>query len=274
MDKLVPELVRTLKDQFGEDPQQSGLSKLVSTGHVTRAIELIKDVEERAKNDKSIQILCGGSSKCNAEQGYVAPTFVLNAPMDCRMMQEELFCPILPIRVVESRDEAVKLINSVPGTPLGLYIFTSSARVFQEMTERCRAGTAVRNDSLLQFAGPHLPFGGLGSSGYGKYRGQHSLEAFTHLQPSVYRVCAPLMDMKMLRYQPFAPWKMFMLEKVVPILPDIPVLTTLKTVTIGSLLIVTGVAIAISFPTTNTLFRTTRTGLADLLRTAANALAP
>ena len=269
VDALVPELKKALEAQYGKNPADSSLGKLVASVHVTRAVELIQEVEERGKNDKSIQLLSGGSKECDAQAGYVAPTLILNPPMDCRVMKEEIFSPILPIVVVEDREEAVKIINNMAGTPLGLYVFTTSESVFQEMTERCRSGTAVRNDLVVQFAGPHLPFGGLGTSGIGSYRGENSLICFSHMLPSVHRVCAPGADVNLLRCGPYVPWKAFVLEKAVPFFPSIPVLTNVKRAAIAALLPV----VAIKFvPGADVLATTLRMGLADILRQAANLL--
>ena len=111
VDALVPELMRALESQFGKDPKQSSLGRVVATGHVDRAIELIEEMEKLAKNDKKVQILCGGSKDCDVKSKYIAPTFILNPPLDSRIMQEEIFSPLLPIIVVESREEAIKIIN-------------------------------------------------------------------------------------------------------------------------------------------------------------------
>ncbi|CAB9512886.1 Aldehyde dehydrogenase family 3 member B1 [Seminavis robusta] len=273
IDALVPELLKTLEKQFGSDPKQSGLGKLVAPGHVTRAIEMLQEVEERAKTDKSIKILVGGSDKCDAKAGYVAPTLILNAPLDCRVMQEEIFCPILPIVVFETRDEAVNLINSRAGTPLAFHAFTSSDKVFRELTERCRSGTAVQNDFLVQFVGPYLPFGGLGSSGIGAYRGANSFKAFSHMLPVVHRPCFPGADLHMLRYQPFGAFKEFALLKVLPILPTIPVLR-LKIVSKAMVAVVVAVAITQFVPGADALVHSGRAAGAGFLRKVADALSP
>ena len=155
------------------------------------------------------------------------------------------------------------------GTPLALYVFTTSDTVFQEMTEKCRSGTAVRNDLVVQFAGPHLPFGGLGTSGIGSYRGEHSLICFSHMLPSVHRVCAPGADVNFLRCGPYVPWKSFVLEKLKPHFPTIPVLTNIKIATVVAML---AVVVTKFVPGADVLTNTIRMALADFLRQVANAL--
>jgi aldehyde dehydrogenase (NAD+) len=270
-DALLLELPKALEKQFGIDPKQSGLGKLVAPGHVKRAIELLEEVEELAKTDKKIQILVGGSKECDVKTGYVAPTIILSPPLDCRVMQEEIFSPILAIVVVESRDEAVRIVNSRPGTPLALYAFTTRGKVFEELTERCRSGGAVRNDMMVHFMGCAMPFGGLGSSGMGSYRGAESFRVFSHMLPTIYRPCVPGADLNSMRCQPLASWKEFAILQVAPMLPSLPVLTTPLRIIFAAIL---AVAAARFMPGSNALILSARLTVADWLRLAATALTP
>ena len=268
-DALLPALTQAVEEQLGQDPEQSGLSKLVAEGHVKRAVELIQDVEDRAKNDNDIQILCGGSMKCNSKRGFVAPTLILNPPMDSRVMKEEIFSPILPILVIENREQAVKIINNMPGTPLGLYVFTNSDGVFTEMTQKCRSGTAVRNDSLIQFAGPHLHFGGLGTSGLGRYRGEASFQAFSHMLPSMYRPVFPGADMNGVRCHPVKGWKSWFILRIGSKLPDIPVMKSARRAAFVGLL---AWSVASFVPGAGEFVKTGRITLADGLQHVVNVL--
>jgi len=177
--KLLPEMTKSLRIQFGNDPKQSELGRIVQPQHAERLVELIKEVEALAsKPGSSTVILCGGSKDCDPASGYICPTIVLNPPLSSRVMKEEIFGPILPILTVSSRQEAVQTVQTMPGTPLCLYAFTKSERVFQEICDKCPSGSAVRNDCLVHLGSPILAFGGLGSSGYGNYHGNYSFETF------------------------------------------------------------------------------------------------
>ena len=87
VDALVPKLKEALEVQYGTNPANSSLGKLVASVHVKRAMELIQEVEEKSKVDKSIQFVSGGSKHCDTQAGYVAPTMILNPPMSCRVMK-------------------------------------------------------------------------------------------------------------------------------------------------------------------------------------------
>jgi aldehyde dehydrogenase (NAD+) len=222
VETLVKELTQAVKDQFGSTDaqrQSSELGRLAQTNHASRLVDMLQDVE----STPGCQILIGGSQHCRISDRYVCPTLVLNPPLDSRLMTEEIFGPILPIVTVKSRTEAQQIIQSMPGIPLAMYVFTTRKNVFTEMIETCPAGSAVRNDLLIHFGTPHLPMSGKGSSGYGSYRGIYSWRAFTHPQSQVYRPCMSPADFGLLRYHPFGPMK----QKLILGLSNIPAIPPL-----------------------------------------------
>jgi acyl-CoA reductase-like NAD-dependent aldehyde dehydrogenase len=88
-EKLYPELLRTLQVQFGSDPEHSELGGIVTQAHAERLLEYIQQVEEVAAKPGSItKILCGGSAKCNTKNRYIAPTIVINPPLDWYVKQK------------------------------------------------------------------------------------------------------------------------------------------------------------------------------------------
>lgn len=189
---------------------------------------MINEVEK----SKSAKILHGGSAQCDPDRCYVCPTLVLNPPRDCRLLREEIFGPILPILVVKTRDEAIRFIrNEQYGTPLALYVFTRSEKVYQEIIQTCPSGAACRNDLLVYGGSSYLPFGGLGTSGYGNYHGKYSFETFTHAFASLYRPCFPGSDFGMLRCHPYKGFRRAALLNYLTKFPDVPVLH-LKAVTV------------------------------------------
>ena len=222
--KLIPAIKSSLLRQYGEDPSKSDFGRIVSPRHARRLVDLIVQVEQSLQedDDKTTKIVVGGSKFCDADNCYVAPTIILNPPKDCRLLQEEIFGPILPIVTVQSRDEAVQFMKQMPGTPLCSYIFTSSEAVFAEINRQVPAGSTMRNDCLFHLASQYLPFGGLGSSGYGRYHGKYTFDTFSHTQPIMYRPCFRGSDYNYLRYHPYPQWKQTLLMKCVVGLPGIP----------------------------------------------------
>jgi Aldehyde dehydrogenase family len=124
---------------------------------------------------------------------------------------------------VKGRGEAIRYMQrSMAGTPLCLYVFTTSSAVMEEVRLAVPAGSCVQNDCLVHLSSSSIPFGGLGTSGYGNYHGRYTFDCFSHRQPVMYRPCIAGADMFLTRYHPFTDLKAFLLTKVVVILPPIP----------------------------------------------------
>jgi acyl-CoA reductase-like NAD-dependent aldehyde dehydrogenase len=215
---MVNELAKAIQSQFGPNVQKSGLGRLAQENHAERHVEMLKEVE----SVPGIRII-GGSHKCDTADRFTYPSLVLNPPRECRLLNEEIFGPILPIIAVKSRKEAQDFINSMPGIPLSMYVFTRKESVFRDMIRQCPAASAVRNDVLVHFGNPHLPMSGLGTSGYGSYHGLYSWRCFTHPQSQVYRPCYPTADFGLIRYHPFGKIK----EELIMFLTDLPAIPPL-----------------------------------------------
>ena len=147
------------------------------------------------------RVLCGGSAKCDPANKYIAPTVLANAPKGSRVMTEEIFGPILVIREVDDMSQAITMVNEMEGTPLALYVFTANKAVCDRLLDACPSGGALRNDVLLHFAGC-VPFGGLGTSGYGNAHSDWSWRTFTHERAFMYKPCHPAFEFGDIRYAP------------------------------------------------------------------------
>jgi coniferyl-aldehyde dehydrogenase len=111
-----------------------------------------------------------------------APTVILDAPEDCRVMQDEIFGPILPIVTVDSVAAAIDYINERP-RPLALYHFDHDHGRTRQVLENCVAGGVSVNDCIFHNAQSELPFGGVGPSGMGHYHGHHGFLTFSKQLP-------------------------------------------------------------------------------------------
>jgi aldehyde dehydrogenase (NAD+) len=165
---LVEALERSVRDFYGDDPKATpDYARIVNHRHHERLSTLMKDGKPAF----------GG--KLDAEQRYVAPTALRDVSPDSRIMQEEIFGPILPILSVKSIDEAIDFVNERE-KPLALYLFTSSSAIEDEVLARTSSGGACVNGTLLHIMDPKMPFGGVGPSGTGAYHGRHTFETFSH----------------------------------------------------------------------------------------------
>jgi aldehyde dehydrogenase (NAD+) len=102
---------------------------------------------------------------------FIAPTVLVNVSPDSPAMQEEIFGPILPISEVSSVTDVIDFVNARP-SPLGLYLFSENQSVTEQILNSTTSGDAAVNECTLQPTIHDLPFGGVGSSGMGKYHGE------------------------------------------------------------------------------------------------------
>ena len=121
-------------------------------------------------------IVHGG--QVEAPQRRAQLTVIVDPDPSAELMREEIFGPVLPILSYRALDEALGAINARP-KPLALYVFGNAA-VAERTIERTSAGGTLVNDTLLHFAHPNLPVGGVGDSGMGNYHGHFGFKAFSH----------------------------------------------------------------------------------------------
>jgi aldehyde dehydrogenase (NAD+) len=94
-------------------------------------------------------------------------------------MQDEIFGPILPVLEFEELSDVIASLNSRP-KPLALYIFSNRPEKYRRVIDQVSFGGGCINDTVLQFANPNLPFGGVGNSGMGGYHGKTSFDILSH----------------------------------------------------------------------------------------------
>jgi coniferyl-aldehyde dehydrogenase len=116
----------------------------------------------------------------------LAPTLVVGAPPDVRLMQEEIFGPILPLVPADSVDAAIAYVNAHP-RPLALYHFDHDPKRVRRVLDRTIAGGVSINDTVMHIAQSELPFGGIGPSGMGAYHGHAGFLTFSKQKPVLHQ---------------------------------------------------------------------------------------
>ncbi|MDF2531047.1 MAG: aldehyde dehydrogenase [Clostridia bacterium] len=166
--QFIQALIQQLKQFYGDKPLISkDYGRIVSGRHMQRLLGLL---------DKS-KIVYGGEYEL--EHLYMAPTIMDNISWRDKVMEDEIFGPILPILEFEDVEEVIKTINS-RHKPLALYVFAEDRAIWQRIIENTTFGGGCVNDTISHLASPYLPFGGVGSSGIGSYHGKKSFDTFTH----------------------------------------------------------------------------------------------
>jgi aldehyde dehydrogenase (NAD+) len=140
----------------------------------------------------------------NREENFIGPTVMKNVDWSDKVMQDEIFGPILPIIPYEDLQEAIKQILNLP-KPLAFYLFSEDAEKQNQIISIIPFGGGCINDTVIHLANPNLPFGGVGTSGIGSYHGKKSFDTFSHYK-SLYQQ-GSLVDIP-LRYPPYNEQKM------------------------------------------------------------------
>ncbi|MEN5306856.1 NAD(P)-dependent benzaldehyde dehydrogenase MdlD [Chryseobacterium cucumeris] len=113
------------------------------------------------------------------ETRHFEATLMDNVNWDDQVMQQEIFGPILPMMTYNDIEEALEEINSRP-KPLALYVFTEDQEFADYVLHHTTSGDAEINSAIIHVGSHYLPFGGVGTSGMGKYHGKFSFECFSH----------------------------------------------------------------------------------------------
>ena len=144
----------------------------------------LRKVEQyvQAARDEHATIVAGGQRLDRGGGFYYAPTVITGLGNDSRVVQEEVFGPVLTVQAFDDEDEAVALANSTPyGLAAGLH--TADVRRAHRVAARLRAGIVWVNDWAL--LDPAMPFGGVKQSGFGREYGPEALDAYTTVKSVV-----------------------------------------------------------------------------------------
>jgi aldehyde dehydrogenase (NAD+) len=143
------------------------------------------------------KIVCGGQT--DDKKLKIGLTLVEVTDLEKRIMQEEIFGPVLPVVSFKNEDQLIEIIHKNPD-PLAMYIFSEDKTFINRLIHTIPFGGGCINDTIMHLTNENLPFGGRGTSGMGNYHGIHSFNAFTH-QKAILQ--APTwFDLK-LKYPPF-----------------------------------------------------------------------
>ncbi len=157
-------------------------TSVVNARHRDRIQRLIDDA--KAKGAEAIEVN-PGNEDFSASNGHKMPLTILrNVDDDMKVMQDEIFGPVLPIKTYKAIDEAIDYVNA-HDRPLGLYYFGEDAGERERVLTRTISGGVTVNDVVMHVSIDDLPFGGIGPSGMGSYHGPEGFKTFSHAR-SVY----------------------------------------------------------------------------------------
>lgn len=194
-ENLIVELKKAIEEFYGGNAEISkDYARIINEKHFNRLKNYLLEGE----------IVYGG--KTNAEAKYIEPTILTNIKADAKVMQDEIFGPILPIMEYSDTEDVIEYINSRP-KPLALYIFSKSSDFTKTILSRTSSGGVCINDTLSHITTTSLPFGGVGNSGMGKYHGKAGFNTLSHRKSVMKK--SFLIDYS-LRYPPYGKLNKFL----------------------------------------------------------------
>lgn len=183
IDALVEEITRVAGNFYPTLGSNPDYTSIITDEHYERLCSLVEDA--RAKGAEIVEINPFHEEQL-AKRRKFPLTLVINPTDNMKVLQEEIFGPILPIVAYDRLPEAVRYIND-RDRPLALYVFATAASEQKLVLECTVSGGAAVNDVVWHFAYDSMPFGGVGPSGMGAYHGRAGFDTFSHLKPILYQ---------------------------------------------------------------------------------------
>jgi aldehyde dehydrogenase (NAD+) len=189
-----------LKQFFGEDISNCpDYGRIINERHFDRIKSYLdEDVES---------LITSGEDRDSLFMGPI----IVRAQKKSKVMQEEIFGPILPILEVDKYEDALQYVAS-NDHPLACYGFIDSDK--EDAFLQLKTGGMVINDTIIHLSNERLPFGGIGPSGMGRYHGQYSFDTFSHDKAVMKK---PFWGENSLRYPPYE-GKLNLIRKVLSLL--------------------------------------------------------
>ena len=185
-------LIKYLNNFLGENAlNNSDYPKIINEMQFNRIISLI---------DKE-HVIYGGGYNRNILK--IEPTILTIKDMTSKVMQEEIFGPILPIIGYNNLDYIINYININP-KPLALYLFTNNKKIEKRILKEVSYGGGCINDTIIHLTNKKLGFGGVGNSGIGEYHGKFSFDTFSHYKSIIKK--SNHIDLPV-RYHPYSKMK-------------------------------------------------------------------
>ncbi len=174
-DAFKQKLINRIQEIFADDGLKNpDYGRIVNQQHFDRLLSFI-DADK---------VVVGGQH--NRSTCFMAPTLLEGVDFDSKVMQEEIFGPVLPLIPYQSFDDIKAVMAKIPAYPLALYWFGKDKRFSRKIIDSIRFGGGCINHTIMHLVNHELPFGGVGQSGMGAYHGKRGFDQFSH-QKSIYQ---------------------------------------------------------------------------------------
>ena len=184
LDEVIEEIKTIVAEMYPKLLDNPQYTSVVNERHYQRLSENIADA--RSKGAEVIE--CNPANEdFGSQQGTykIPPTVIKNPSDDMRVLEEEIFGPLLPIKTYKDFGETIDYVNAHP-RPLALYYFGEDAGEERAVLDRTTSGGVCLNDVIMHIMQEDLPFGGIGPAGMGAYHGYDGFKNFSHAK-SIYK---------------------------------------------------------------------------------------
>ena len=153
-------------------------TSIIADSHYARLQTLLEDAENKGAK---IRVAGDDDKQQLAKERRVPLTIVTNTTPDMKIMQQEIFGPLLPIVASESLESALDYVQSHE-RPLALYWFGENKTKRDRILNESISGGVTINDAAWHVIQEDIPFGGVGPSGMGAYHGEAGFQSFSHMK--------------------------------------------------------------------------------------------
>ena len=176
-DEAIAGVAQGVKNMYPTLLENDDYASIVSDRHFERLQGLVADARE--KGAEVIEVNPGDEDFSNANVRKMPLNIVRNVTDDMKVMQEEIFGPVLPVKTYKQIDEAIDYVNE-HDRPLGLYYFGENKGEQEHVLTKTISGGVTTNDVIFHISMEDLPFGGVGPSGMGSYHAIEGFREFSH----------------------------------------------------------------------------------------------
>ncbi|HKI74196.1 MAG TPA: coniferyl aldehyde dehydrogenase [Pseudomonadales bacterium] len=177
MEEFITAAKASVAKMYPDIKDNPDYTSVVNERHYDRINGYIDDA--RSKGANVVEINPANEDFSQQQHHKIPPTLVVNPTDDMKVMQDEIFGPVLPLKGYKHIDETLDYINH-HARPLGLYYFGKDSSEENTVLKRTTSGGVTVGDVVMHVAQEDLPFGGVGPSGMGSYHGYDGFKTFSH----------------------------------------------------------------------------------------------
>lgn len=179
-------LLELCKAVWGSNFHGQKTCSIINQQQYDRIIALINQAIQQGGRWHPFEVDSAGNWHSADNNGYrISVGLLLNANHTMDIMQHEIFGPVLPVMEYDTFDQLLNIMQIIP-RPLAMYLFTEKTKNQELFATNTISGALCFNNTIVHAAQENLPFGGIGNSGMGCYRGSYGFETFSYLKP-IYR---------------------------------------------------------------------------------------